>query len=313
MPEDTKSLKTGMLSPEEFLAQARLAGRETIEQWDYVLDHFEGGLLFYYVGNLDQISHMMWRSMDPGHPAYDAEKDGRFADVVPSLYVELDALVGRTLDRLGTDTTLVVMSDHGFTSWRRSFHLNAWLSQNGFLAVRHPKLQKDPGLFANVDWRRTKAYGLGLNGLYVNLRGRERHGSVAAAEREALLEEIAARLLATIDPATGKAAITRVYRRERDYRDRGSLEIGPDLVVGYAHGTRASDESALGEVAGEVIRDNTSPWSGDHCMDHETVPGILLTSRPLRRAAPDLRSLAGALLAEFGIEGFPARETGNEE
>jgi predicted AlkP superfamily phosphohydrolase/phosphomutase len=313
MPEDTKSLKTGTLAPEEFLAQARAAGRETIEQWDYFLERFEGGLLFYYFGNLDQVSHMMWRSMDPDHPAYDAKQDARFADVIPSLYVELDALVGRTLERLGKDTTLVVMSDHGFTSWRRSFHLNAWLRQNGFLAVRDPDLRRDPGLFENVDWPGTRAYGLGLNGLYLNLRGRERRGSVAAAEREALMEEIAARLLATIDPATGKAAVTKVYRRERDYRDRGSLEVGPDLVVGYAHGTRGADESALGEVTGEVIADNTSPWSGDHCMDHETVPGILLTSRPLKRPAPDLRSLAGALLAELGIEGFPARASGNEE
>ena len=305
MPEDTQALKTGTLTPEEFLAQARIAGGEVIEQWDYVLDRFEGGLLFYYFGNPDQVSHMMWRSMDPGHPAYDAAKDAPFADVIPQVYEELDSLVGRTLGRLGGDATLVVMSDHGFTSWRRSFHLNTWLRENGFLAVLDPGLGSDPGFFANVDWSRTRAYGLGLNGLYVNLRGRERQGTVPAAEREALVEEIAARLLATVDPATGGPAVTKVYRRE-DFRNEGALEVGPDLVVGYAHGTRGSDESALGEIGPEVITDNRGPWSGDHCMDHETVPGILLTNRPLRRPAPDLRSLGAALVAEFGLEGFPA-------
>jgi len=310
MPEDTKGLKTGVLSPAEFLDQARIAGREVILQWDYVLNQFDGGLLFYYFGNPDQVSHMMWRSLDPGHPAYDAEKDAPFADAIPSVYQELDAVVGRTIERMGPDTTLVVMSDHGFTSWRRSFHLNTWLMQNGFLAARDPNLRRDPGLYANVDWSRTKAYGLGLNGLYINLRGRERYGIVSASAREALMEEIASKLLATTDPATGGPAVTKVYRRERDFHDGGALEIGPDLIVGYAKGTRGSDESALGELGREAISDNTKPWSGDHCMDHETVPGILVTNRPLKRPAPDLRSLAAALLAEFGIEGFPPARTG---
>jgi predicted AlkP superfamily phosphohydrolase/phosphomutase len=305
MPEDTKSLKTGTLSAQEFLDQARVAGREIAEQWDHVLDGFQEGLLFYYFGNLDQVSHMMWRAMDPEHPAYDAVRDQPFADVVPGLYREFDALVGRTLDRLPPDTTLVIMSDHGFTSWRRSFHLNTWLWKQGFLGVVDADFERDRGLFANVDWSRTKAYGLGLNGLYLNLRGREKHGIVSAADGEALLDEIAARLLATVDPATGQPAVSRVYRRDRDYRDRGALEIGPDIVVGYAKGTRGSDESALGELTHEVLADNTGAWSGDHCMDHESVPGILLTSRPLKRPAPELRSLAAALLAEFGVEPFP--------
>lgn len=310
MPEDTQALKGGVLTPEEFLEQSRIAGAEVVGQWDHVLAEFQEGLLFYYVGNLDQVSHMMWRSLDPGHPAYDAERDAPFANVIPSLYEALDALVGRTLDRIDDQTLLVVMSDHGFTSWRRSFHLNAWLREQGYLTVRQPNLEFDPGFFANVDWTRTRAYALGLNGLYLNLRGREAKGIVPLADRKRSMDEIESRLLSTIDPATGQPAVTRVYRIDRDFRDKGALDVGPDLLVGYAKGTRGSDESALGAVGKDTITDNTGAWSGDHCMDHLTVPGILLTSRPLERPTPSLRSLASALVAEFGVGSTPVERAG---
>ena len=307
MPEDTHALSEGVFTTEEFLAQAALAGREVLDQYQQVLGRFRTGLLFYYVGNADQVSHMMWRPMDPEHPAYDPERDARHGDVVKSLYQELDGMVGRTLGRMGEETTLVVMSDHGFTSWRRSFHLNVWLKEHGYLAVKKENLDKDPGFLANVDWARTRAYGLGLNALYINLRGRERLGTVSPPARTALMEEIAGKLLATVDPAAGGPVVAHVYRREQVYQDGDQLGVAPDLVVGYSKGTRCSNESAAGEIGREILTDNTDPWSGDHCMDSAAVPGILLTNRPLKRPAPDLKSLAAAILAEFGVQGFPSQ------
>lgn len=309
MPEDTQALKQGVLTQDEFLAQARLAGDEVRAQYKQVLGEFRHGLLFYYFGNVDQVNHMMSRANDPGHPAYDAARDPAYAQVVENLYVGLDRIVGDTLDAMGAADTLVVLSDHGFASWRRSFHLNTWLKQEGYLNLANPARQDDPGFFGNVDWSRTRAYGLGLNGLYLNLQGREGAGAVAPADRERLLEEIAARLLQTIDPATGRPAITKVYRREQVYTDAGFFDRAPDLVVGYAKGTRGSDETALGGIPPEVMVDNTDPWSGDHCMDHEAVPGVLLSNRVLRKPAPSLATVAAALLAEFGIDDFPVRRT----
>jgi predicted AlkP superfamily phosphohydrolase/phosphomutase len=307
MPEDTKSLRTGVLGPDEFLEQAKIAGDENRRQYQFVLDRFTGGFLFYYFGNVDQVSHMMWRPRDPGHPAYDEAADRRHAEVVEQLYAGLDTIVGETAARLGPDDLLVVMSDHGFTSWRRSFHLNSWLRDQGYLVLRDPNAE-DPGLFGNVDWTKTRAYALGLNGLYINLAGREKNGVVDPAERDRVAAEIADKLLATVDPATGAPAVTKVYRREQVYRLAGVERIAPDLIVGYAKGTRGSDESALGGLPREVIVDNRDPWNGDHCMDHESVPGILLASRALRQPAPSLETLAAAILAEFGIDGFPMRE-----
>jgi predicted AlkP superfamily phosphohydrolase/phosphomutase len=248
---------------------------------------------------------MMWRAMDPGHPAY-KPADARFADTVKKIYEQFDRVVGRTLPRVEAGATLVVMSDHGFTSWRRAFHLNTWLRNEGYLAARDPNLKDEPGLYANVDWSQTRAYALGLNGLYINVAGRERNGIVDAGQREDLAREIAAKLLKAVDAKTGQRAVTRVLRRE-EYRDRGHLEIGPDLVVGYSKGMRGSNESALGKLTPEVVTDNTEEWSGDHCMDPDAVPGILFTSHPLRKPAGRLQDLAAAILAEFGVEGFPTR------
>ena len=216
--------------------------------------------------------------------------------------------MGYALDHMGEDTLLVVMSDHGFTSWRRAFHLNAWLHQNGYLAVQDESLPAGRELFANVDWSRTRAYGFGLNGLYVNLQGREKDGIVPPSERDALLAEITEKLEATIDPGPARPAIGHVYLRDADlHRRRPARRSAPTSVVGYAKGTRGADDSALGEVEREVLTDNDKPWSGDHGMDTPAVPGILATSRPLKRPARNLRELAASVLAEFGVRATPVR------
>jgi hypothetical protein len=300
MPEDTKALSQGVLTRDEFLAEARFAQAENLAQYRYVLSQFQQGLLFYYFGHLDQVSHMMWRARDPGHPAYDAALDGPYAHVIDDLYVAFDALVGETLAHMPADATLIVMSDHGFTSWRRSFSLNAWLEQNGYLTVVDPN-QRGAEVFANVDWSRTRAYGLGLNGLYINVRGRERDGIVPAESRAALAAEIAAKLEHFSDPSTGQPAVMKAYRREDIYASMAFPGLAPDVIVGYAGGTRVSNTSALGGVPRDVVADNREEWSGDHCMDPRVVPGILLTSRPLGAPADSLQHLAAAIMAEFGL------------
>lgn len=311
MPEDTSALKTGVLTEAEFLAQARLTADENRRQYHEVLDNFDDGLLFYYFGHVDQVSHMLWRARDRDHPAFDRVADLPNGNVVEELYQGLDVIVTDTLARLAPDDLLVVMSDHGFTSWRRAFHMNSWLRDNGYLSLLDPRRQDDSGYFANVDWSRTRAYAVGLNGLYINVKGRERDGIVEPAAREALAGEIAEKLLGVIDPKTGTVAISKMYYREQVYQMAGNEDLAPDLVVGYAKGTRGSDESALGGLPHEVIVDNMSRWSGDHCMDHETVPGILLASRPLRKPSTSIHELAAAVLAEFGIATFPQQVRGH--
>ena len=139
--------------------------------------------------------------------------------------------------RLSPDDLLVVMSDHGFASWRRSFNLNSWLSDNGYLAMRDPARPSSTGFFANVDWSQTRAYGLGLNGLYINLNGREAARRRRPGRPRPLVSEIASKLVATTDPRTGAQAVTRVFRREDVYklgRGRGH-RAGSDCRVCQGH------------------------------------------------------------------------------
>ncbi|NJL26526.1 MAG: hypothetical protein HC897_00960 [Thermoanaerobaculia bacterium] len=308
MPEDVQALKGGVLTREEFLQQAEIAGQEIADQFPWVLDQFKSGLLFFYTGNVDQISHMMYRAMDPQHPLYDEPKDALFAQVIEQQYEKADTMVGYALDHLGEGTTLVVMSDHGFSPLRRRFSLNTWLAQNGYLALKNPNLRDDPGMYVNVDWAKTRAYGLGLNGLYVNLRGRERWGIVDPKDRDALIAEIQEKLLQVVDPTTGLPAVTKVYKREEIFKDRGAIEIGPDVVMGYARTMGGSDDSALGKIPPDLFTDNSSEWSGDHGMDHEVVPGIFLSNKPLKKEVTSLKDLAAAIVAEFGIDDFPSKQ-----
>jgi predicted AlkP superfamily phosphohydrolase/phosphomutase len=308
MPEETKALGSGVFDDEDFMRQASMVVEEEQHLYEYVLGGFEDGFLFYYFGSTDQISHMMWRAMDPSHPAHDPIADEPYRHVIEDLYVEADRIVGETLEQLEDDETLIVMSDHGFAPWTRSFNVNTWLKENGYLALKDPSRQGELEYFQNVDWSRTQAYALGLNSLYINVRGREGVGTVPPGQRQIVLDEIARGLLRYVDPKTGQRAMVNVYSRDEVYRDRGYLEIGPDLILGFARGVRGSYESALGQLSSEIMVDNTSRWSGDHMADRTIIPGILLTNRPLRREVTSLENLAAAVLAEFGIEGFPPRE-----
>ncbi len=298
MPEETNALNDGLISTDEFLQQARETQDENHRQFRYVLAHFDRGLLFYYFGNVDQVSHMLWGARDTKRPGYNAARDTRYARVIDELYVAFDGIVGEALQRLAPEDLLVVMSDHGFASWRRSFNLNTWLRDQGYLTAAD---RPGDAVLGQIDLSRTRAYGLGLNGLYVNMKGREASGLVDPAARTALLNEISAKLLATIDPATDQPAVAKIFRREQIYSQGGQDDASPDLIIGYAKGTRVSGESALGGLSSAVFAENTGAWSGDHVMDPETVPGIVLTNRVLKQRASTLQTLAPAILAELGV------------
>jgi predicted AlkP superfamily phosphohydrolase/phosphomutase len=305
MPDDTKALRAGLLTVDEFLAQSRIAFEENHRQFRYTLDRFDAGFLFYYFGDADQVSHMLWRTLDPGHPAYQAATDAPRAGVIPGIYADFDGIVGDVRQHLRPDDLIVILSDHGFASWRRAFNLNTWLKTQGYLVQADQNSADQTGVFGDVDLKRSRAYGLGMTGLYVNLKGREAFGTVAPASRDALLAEISDRLLHTKDPATGEAAVAHVYRRDEVYSSAGNDDLAPDLIVGYAKGTRVSDDSPIGVLAPDVFTNNMSAWSGDHEMDPPSVPGILISNRRLTTAPATLQNLAGTILQQLGIRGFP--------
>jgi len=299
MPEDTKALASGFFSREEFLRQAGLVLTQRKRLMESALDDLDarGGFLFFYYSSSDQITHMFFRAHDRTHPARTAA-DEPFADVLEQTYRELDAVVGRVRARLRPDDLLLVMSDHGFGPAAYLFDLNGWLAAQGYLV---PRQSPGPGVLGHIDWSRTQAYGLGLNGLYLNLRGREREGVVSPARRDELLARIQRGLLALRHPVTGRRVVTEVTRPDRTLRGP-RLADAPDLIVGYARGFKVADASATGGVGQRLFQINHSPWSGDHCGDHRLVPGILFANRKLRGGNVSLLDLAPTILGALGVD-----------
>jgi predicted AlkP superfamily phosphohydrolase/phosphomutase len=301
MPEDTKAFSVDALGVPDYLKQTKIVSDERMAMYHYMLDEFEEGLLFFYFCSLDQNSHMLWFLDDADHPIHDEELAKQFGHTLEDIYLDMDKAVGYVLDRIDDDTTLIVMSDHGFAPFNRKFNLGTWLRDNGYITL----INDEKGEFYdNVNWARTRAYPLGLNGLYINQRGREGNGIVSAADKDRLLDEITEKLLQVKDPENDKQVVLRVYKTKEVYTNADERLV-PDAIIGYNRGYRASWETAVGSFPDELIGDNEERWSGDHCMAAEVVPGIIVTNKKIKATSPRLVDMAPTMLAEFGIQALP--------
>lgn len=295
--EDHKARTNGVFNDDEFRRQATHVLEERLALFEYAVQNYDDGLLFFYFSSSDLQSHMFWwnAAENPTHPSRSTpEAESRYA-WVQELYERLDAVIGDLYDRYGGNATVIVMSDHGFANFGRQFNVNSWLRDHGLLNPR-----ECTNILTDADWSRTRAYGLGINGLYLNLKGRERDGSVEPGEeQEKLTRQLIARLQAVRD-FNGETVIRKVYRADEVYSGDATA-LAPDLIIGYARGYRASWETCLGGLTEDVLLDNTQAWSADHCADALEVPGILCCNRKLRSDSPSLIDLAPTILTEFGL------------
>jgi predicted AlkP superfamily phosphohydrolase/phosphomutase len=304
--EDHKALSNGVFVDDEFVRQADMVLQERLALLDYALENYDDGLLFFYFSSSDLQSHMLWWDSDAKHPTRSPEEAQKYSAHIGRLYQRLDSVVGDILDRYGARATIIVMSDHGFANFGKQFNLNSWLRDAGYLSPAECKSIRAE----DIDWSRTAAYGLGINGLYLNLKGRERDGSLEPGDQqEEFLARLAAQLEAVVDD-DGQRVIRSVYRADKVYSGE-AVAMAPDLIIGYCRGYRASWETCLGDLSNDVLRDNESAWSADHCVDALEVPGVLFCNRGLRAESPSLVDLAPSILAEFGLPTPPSMEGKN--
>jgi predicted AlkP superfamily phosphohydrolase/phosphomutase len=305
MPEDTKALRAGVLQPREFLTQSQLVLDERKRLLDAELRQFSAergrALLFFYFSSIDQRHHMLYRQSDLADPLRPTDTPPELTNAMRDTYAEIDAVVGSVMSAVGDDTTVVVMSDHGFSSFRRQANLNRWLELNGYLKLTDSFNRGRYEWLQGIDWSATRAFAIGLNSLYLNVRGREKHGIVAPGERATLAAQIAERLSSWVDEETGEKVTSQVVLREQVYRGP-YVEESPDIIVGYAPGYRASWDTTTGKVPLPLLEPNRDEWSGDHCIDSRAVPGVLLSSRPLRATSGDLKDLTVSVLEYFGVD-----------
>ena len=302
MPEDTKALDQDCINNEAYIEQSDFIFNERQKMLNFEMKKFSSGLLFVYFSTTDLVSHMFWRYMDKEHPGYKPEEGEKYSNVIKRTYKKMDTLLGDVMKRIDSNTTLIVLSDHGFGSFRRQFHMNRWLKENGYLSFADESLEESGEFFENVDFRKTRAYAFGFNGIYINLIGREGSGIVTPGEeKEQLIDNIIKELENIRDPENNKKVVNKVYRREEIYSGKYVADA-PDILIGYNRGYRSSWETALGKVPKGLYGNNMKRWSGTHLWDYKLVPGIVLSNKKIIKKDPALTDIAPTILAEFGIE-----------
>lgn len=301
LAEDTWALNERVIDEQAFFDQAMLIGEERVRMFEDALQKTRKGLVCTVFDTTDRVQHMFYRYLDPTHPANAGKDAERWKDAIERTYRRMDELLGRIWDDVVEDpqTCFVVMSDHGFTNFRRGVNLNAWLRQEGYLFLREGH-ETSGDWFEAVDWSRTRAFSLGLTGLFINRKGREASGIVAEGEEyRTLVRELIAKLKELQDPQTGRKAILDVFAASEFFDGPYKLDA-PDLIVGYDGGYRNSWDCATGAVPREVFSDNTKSWSGDHCVDPRIVPGVFFSNLPIAREQPNILDIAPSVLALFG-------------
>jgi predicted AlkP superfamily phosphohydrolase/phosphomutase len=274
------------------------------------IDAHDWDVLVGVIESTDRVQHMMWRLIDEKHPMYDSAMAAKFGDSILEVYRRADQFVGEVVQRLEPGTQVLIVSDHGFHSWRKAVNLNTWLVQQGYMTLQgqQPGEKKLDDLFGggtfweNVDWSHTRAYAMGIGQIYFNLRGREARGIVSpGAESKQLADELSARLLTMKDPDDGAPIIRAVYKRDDVYSGE-YLENASELQVGMEDGYRVSWQTTLGGSPQGIVYPNMKKWSGDHGgYDYATTAGVLISSRPLTGQSPSIVDIAPTVLKYFGL------------
>ena len=300
LAEDTWALNERVIDERAFFEQAIGICEERERMFVDALAQTKKGLLTTVFDTTDRVQHMFYRYLDPTHPANAGKDTTEWADAIPRVYERMDALLGRVWHEIERpDTVFMVISDHGFTNFRRGVNLNTWLRDNGYLTLKDGR-ETSGDWFEHVDWSKTRAFSLGLTGIFINRKGREASGIVNEGEEyRKLADELAAKLEALVDPETGQRAIRKMRATYKTFDGPYRLDA-PDLLVGYEGGYRNSWECATGSVTASVFSDNTRSWSGDHCVDPDIVPGVLFCNRRISAERPRLLDIPVSILELFG-------------
>lgn len=309
-PTLTMPFKDEKIEPEMLLEDV-----EFTEQWRERLTlerlaRDDWRFLWSVFSTTDRVQHMTYQFYDPQHPLHRSEVAARemtffgerikLSEAIPAIYRQMDAIIGKVLAKLRPSDTLMVISDHGFQSFRRQVHLNNWLAENGYLALK-PLDKNNRQALLYVDWAKTRAYSLGLGFIYLNLEGREPKGIVSRDEARPLIDEIRAKLLAAVDPETGEKICNEVYIPP-DIHEGPHIGLEADLIPGFRPPYRVGWSTSSGGIStiseggtyrpSPICTDNDSNWSGDHVsMALADVRGVFFSNKKVTRPPEGVRAL----------------------
>jgi len=313
--EATSGLNEERIDEAAFIRDAYSAMDDRFRVMSHELEKKNWNLFISVYETTDRFQHMFFRLIDPKHPYYDKDLAEKYKNALRDVYIRCDNIVGKAMEYVDPNTTFMVVSDHGFHSFRKAVNLNTWLVMNGYMHLYGMEDKNytladlfDKGQFwANTDWSKTRAYAMGLGQIYINLQGREKYGTVAPGEEYSKLQnELIAKLRDFKDPDTGETMINDVYKRDDIYHGE-YIGNAPDLMVGFNEGYRVSWQTTLGGIPKNLVENNMKKWSGDHCsFDYKSTSGILLVNKKINKSNPNIVDIAPTVYKLLGIP--PVRE-----
>ncbi|MCB4792431.1 MAG: alkaline phosphatase family protein [Elusimicrobia bacterium] len=308
MPMDTWAVNENRITEEPFIEQVNEVFKEKNAMLDFEMNRFEKGVLFCYFESSDIIQHMFWRYRDTKHPLYDKTAARKYGNMIRDWYIKLDETLGKILKNLGSKDTILVLSDHGFNTYRRSVHVNTWLMKNGYLKLVNENEFAGNELLNNIDWSKTKAYAIGFGSVYINQEGREKQGLVKPGkETDTVIDEIIQKMEKWTDGRSNDKIIHKVYKKEDIFKGP-YLKEAPDLYIGFNIGYQSSWQTALGGVPDKLVEDNIKKWSGSHLFDPSLVPGVFLSNKKGLIEHPSIYDIAFTILKMIGISDKKIKE-----
>ncbi len=255
----------------EFMEDAHETLDARYEAFRRYVEKDDWDLFFGVFMTTDRVNHFLFR---------DYERDGENKEAFLEFYEKVDSYLGRLREALPEDVTMVVASDHGFTSLDYEVHFNAWLQEEGWLSYR----DDDHDSLDDIS-EETRAYSLIPGRFYINLEGREPRGVVPQEEYEETRAELKS-ALESLEGPDGNPVADRVVTREEAFRGDHD-DIAPDLVVVPNHGFDLKagfkgDEDVFG----------VGPRNGMHSFDNAS----LFIDDDARVVDADLFDIAPTLL-----------------
>ncbi len=298
---DTHALRQDALTEEAFLrdVEQTMAWRERL-----TLDEIDRGdfdLLISAWTATDRVGHMFWRYRDEKHPLYNPEMAKKYGKTLEKVYQVCDRITGNVMAKLREDDLVMILSDHGFESWRTAFDPNNWLVEHGYLKLSNPTLARDRGFLLGIDWANTQVYAVGLSSMYINMAGRESKGIVKRGDAKNLVAKVRDEMLGITNPATGEKVLDNIYTFENFTGE--SAANAPDFSMGYARYYQAAKSAAKGAVSDKRFTPNLDKWSGEHAAaDVARLPGVFFCNRKAQNTAPNIRDLGVTALRHLGVD-----------
>ncbi len=299
MPEETDGYVDDKISKEAFVKQINQIEDERAKMFLSRLSEFqkkEVGLYAFVFDSSDRIQHVFWENKVLDNKTTTI----KISQEIQNYFIAKDKFLGEVLAKIDNNTLLLVASDHGFTSFEKAVSVNTLLVNNGLMIRSVPIGDSEDPLFQNVNWEKTKAYSLGFNSVYINLKNREPLGIVSEQEKLNVEQEIID-LLENLKDEKGNKVVNKVYRSSDVYSGE-YLKNAPDLIIGFNPGFRMSWQTAVGGFSKEVVFPNEKKWVGDHLIDPEFVPGVLFSNTKFNINKTSQLNIAPTILDAFSIK-----------